>query len=303
MVAAADRACSSPCAGSSARDRPARSASRRRAIQPRPVRRRRIRGRARPSAACRRRCRGTACRLGMHRLLSASTMPGTASRPRAAIGEGADAGQHDAVGAATASGSAVTTIGRSCPASRAARSKALRGRVQVARAVIDDRDASSRAPGSGNRPMHALPGDAAPERPAASRRARGPARGARAAPEASGEEAALGVVLGRHRRPRRPPERRGAQGPALQVVGLEPEQHGQQELACAATIAQPSADSARPPRCQGHHDREQREKTSQSRLNSSQSGGTGTPAREPVLDEVRRDPAPAGIACRRPSGR
>ena len=44
----------------------------------------------------------------------------------ATVGEGADAGQDDAVGLATSSGSPVTLISLATPASRAARSKALR---------------------------------------------------------------------------------------------------------------------------------------------------------------------------------
>ena len=128
-------------------DRPARCARRRRRSSrgPRHVR---FRGRARPSTACRRRCRGTAAPCCAPPRPAPRPCRGTASRPRAAIGEGADARQHDAVGAATASASAVTTIAGQPAVARGAL-EGLRGRAQVARAVVDDGDAHRGASGSG----------------------------------------------------------------------------------------------------------------------------------------------------------
>ena len=134
--------------------------ARRRAIQPRPWRRRRIRGRASPSAACRRRCRGTAARCRAPPPPAPRPCRARASRPRAAIGEGADAGQDDALGRdAPRSGSEVTTMGASSAGLARGALEGLVGRVQVARAVIDDRD-GHRAPrsASGNRPIDGLHG-------------------------------------------------------------------------------------------------------------------------------------------------
>ena len=90
-----------------------------------PRRGRCIPGRGSPGAACPRRSRGRGARPHARRCVIASTMPGTASRPAAAIRVGADARQHDAVGGATASGSTVRRSASSRPLSRAARSKAL----------------------------------------------------------------------------------------------------------------------------------------------------------------------------------
>ena len=72
--------------------------------------------------------------------------PARAVEAGAAVGEGADARQHDAVGRGD-----LARVGgderraRPAPLSRAARSKRLGGRAQIARAVIDDRGRSSQA--------------------------------------------------------------------------------------------------------------------------------------------------------------
>ena len=87
------------------------------------LRSRRIRGRARPSAACRRRCRGTAgrcCAPPPQRLDHA----GHRVEAAPAVGEGADAGQHDAVGAAHGVG-----IARHDDRLGVARSRARRART------------------------------------------------------------------------------------------------------------------------------------------------------------------------------
>ena len=72
----------------------------------------------------------------------------------AAIGEGADAGQHDAIGAIHHLGIARS---RRSSADRAMLARGalerLGGRVQIAGAVIDDGNAHRDAPGSGNKPM------------------------------------------------------------------------------------------------------------------------------------------------------
>ncbi len=79
--------------------------------------------------------------------------------PAAAIGEGADAGQHDAVGAKHHFGIAGDhDLLRIFHAARCALER-LRRRVQIAGAVIDDGNAQREAPGSGNNPMISLCGN------------------------------------------------------------------------------------------------------------------------------------------------
>ncbi len=86
----------------------------------------------------------------------ASTMPSTRIEPPAAIGEGADAGQHDAVGAIGHFGIAgYHDLLRILHAARGALER-FRRRVQIAGAVIDDGDAHRDAPGCGNNPMISL---------------------------------------------------------------------------------------------------------------------------------------------------
>ena len=89
-----------------------------------------------------------------HGLLQRLDHAGHGVEPGAAVGEGADARQHDAVGREHRVGIAGDDDRhRRRPASRAARSKRLVGRVQVARAVVDDGDGHRPPPASGNRPM------------------------------------------------------------------------------------------------------------------------------------------------------
>ncbi len=99
--------------------------------------------------------------LAAHRLLQRLDHAGHRIEPAPAIGEGADARQHDAVGAAHRVGIA-RHHDRLIVAALARRAlERLGGRVQIARAVIDDRDAHvrnimanhGRDCGSGNRPM------------------------------------------------------------------------------------------------------------------------------------------------------
>jgi hypothetical protein len=66
----------------------------------------------------------------------ASITPARSQR-RHAGGEGADAGQHDAVGARHRPGSSVTTM----RAARRPRGQGLFGRAKVARPVVDQGDA------------------------------------------------------------------------------------------------------------------------------------------------------------------
>ena len=129
-AAAARRACSSPCAGSSARDR---SADRRDVAgdPAEPGDRPRVRGRASPAAACRRRCRGTAGRAGAPLSSSASTMPGTASSPRRQSAKAPTPGSTMWSARTTSSGRRVTVTSTASPASRAARSNALRAECRL----------------------------------------------------------------------------------------------------------------------------------------------------------------------------
>ena len=103
-------------------------------------------GRAWTSAACRRRCRGTAAPLRAPRSSSASRMPGTASRPRAAVGKAPTPGSTMRSAAATISGSAVRSISRVDAGLARGALEGLGGRAQVARAVVDDGDAHCLAP-------------------------------------------------------------------------------------------------------------------------------------------------------------
>ncbi len=73
--------------------------------------------------------------------------------PAPAIGEGADAGQHHAVGAAHRVGIAGHHDRLGVPALARRALERLGRRMQIAGAVIDDGDAHRGAPGSGNRPM------------------------------------------------------------------------------------------------------------------------------------------------------
>ncbi len=95
---------------------------------------------------------------------SASTMPATAVEPAPAIGKGADARQHHAIGARH-HGRIVGHDDRLIQPGFMRRAlERFGGRVQIAGAVIDDSDAHRCAPGSGNRPtmpdVAALPGAA-----------------------------------------------------------------------------------------------------------------------------------------------
>ena len=193
MLALADAACSSPYAGSSARDRPARSASTSPAIQPRPgvvsYSRPRLaiscmptqmprNGRPlRRTASVKRLDHAGHARRGRARQSANAPTPGStmrsAARDRVGIG-----GDDDRP--------------RRAPASRAARSKALRGRVQVARAVIDDGDAHRARSASGNRPDHRLA--RAIGRRTAARRAGAAGPAARRVGEPAGERLGLGLV-------------------------------------------------------------------------------------------------------------
>ena len=74
--------------------------------------------------------------------------PGHRGEPAPAIGEGADAGQHDAVGVGDRVGLAVTSTSGRNPASRRGALERLRRRAQIARAVIDDRNHHGRLPPS-----------------------------------------------------------------------------------------------------------------------------------------------------------
>ena len=98
---------------------------------------------------------------------SASTMPGTASRPAPAIGIGADAGQHDAVGGARRRSASAVRIDLGVDAGFAGGAfEGLGGRAQIARAVVDDGDAHGQtAPDQANRPSA---GPAGTRRPACS---------------------------------------------------------------------------------------------------------------------------------------
>ena len=76
---------------------------------------------------------------------TASPMPATACEAGAAIGIGADAGQHDAVGGAHPFGiRCQVDLGGNAGFARGAL-EGLGGRAQIARAVVDDRDAHFRA--------------------------------------------------------------------------------------------------------------------------------------------------------------
>ena len=84
----------------------------------------RIRGRARPSAACRRRCRRTAGRCSRTLSFERLDHAGDGIEAAPAIGEGADARQHDAVGArAPHRDRCVTMIGWLVSAARARRAR------------------------------------------------------------------------------------------------------------------------------------------------------------------------------------
>ena len=77
-----------------------------------------------------------------------------------AIGKGADAGKHDAVGARDRLGAA-GDHDRLRVAGFARRAlERLGGRMQIARPVVDDRNGHRCAPGCGNRPMTSGAGDA-----------------------------------------------------------------------------------------------------------------------------------------------
>ena len=76
------------------------------------------------------------------RLLERVDHAGDRIEPAPAIGEGADARQHDAVGAAQLSSGSLVTSDRLVVAALARGAlERLRRRVQIARAVIDDGDA------------------------------------------------------------------------------------------------------------------------------------------------------------------
>ena len=77
----------------------------------------------------------------------------------AAIGEGADAGQYNAIGAKHRFGVAGhNDLFRLLHAPRGPL-ECFRGRMQIAGAVVDDGNAHRGAPGSGNNPMISLCGD------------------------------------------------------------------------------------------------------------------------------------------------
>ena len=111
----------------------------------------RIRARARPSAACRRRCRETAA-LFAHRFVQRLDHAGDRIEPAPAIREGTDAGQHDAVGGAHLLGIVGHEDGLIVAGLARRALEGFRRRVQIARAVVDDRDRHGRASGCGNRP-------------------------------------------------------------------------------------------------------------------------------------------------------
>ena len=82
---------------------------------------------------------------------SASTMPGTASRPRRQSAKAPTPGNTMRSARRTASGSLVTRIGCRCAGFARGALEGLSGGMQIARTVVDDRDGHARAPGFGKR--------------------------------------------------------------------------------------------------------------------------------------------------------
>ena len=134
-----------------ARRRPARCGRPRRGSSRGP-RSPRIRGRARPSAACRRRCRGTAGRSGA----PSRSAPRPCRGPRRARGGNPRRRRRRAARRGRRSRTVVRVARDDDRLIRARLARGalerLRGRVQVARAVVDDRDGHGRASGCGNSP-------------------------------------------------------------------------------------------------------------------------------------------------------
>ena len=92
-------------------------------------------------------------RLAAHRLLERIDHAVDGIEPAPAIGKGADARQHDAIGVRH-HGRILRHHDRLVEAGLVRRAlERLRGRVQIAGTVIDDGDAHRLAPGSGNRPI------------------------------------------------------------------------------------------------------------------------------------------------------
>ena len=97
--------------------------------------------------------------LAPHRFLERLDHAGDGIEPAPAIGKGADAGQHDAIGARH-HGRIARHHDRLTDAGVLRRAlERLGGRMQIAGAVIDDGDAHRGTPGSGKRPI--TPDDAA----------------------------------------------------------------------------------------------------------------------------------------------
>ena len=87
------------------------------------------------------------------RLVERLDHAGDRVEPAPAIGKGADARQHDAVGARHRIRDRWSRRSAGRGRCRARALERFGGRMQIARAVIDDGDASPLRPGSGNRPM------------------------------------------------------------------------------------------------------------------------------------------------------
>ena len=78
---------------------------------------------------------------------------GNVVEPAPAIGKGADAGQHHAIGGRHRVGIARHNNRLIVPAFARSAFEGFRRRMQIARAVVDNGDAHRWAPGSGNKPM------------------------------------------------------------------------------------------------------------------------------------------------------
>ncbi len=98
-----------------------------------------------------------------HVLLERVDHAGDAVEPLPAIGEGADARQHHAVGSGDLIGIAGDHDRLVVPAVARGALEGFRRRMQIAGAVVDDGDAHRGPPGSGNRPMTS-DGDGGPRR-------------------------------------------------------------------------------------------------------------------------------------------
>ena len=189
--------------------------------------------------------------LAAHRLLQRLDHARHRIEPAPAIGEGADARQHDAVGARAPRPDRASPRSADRARSRARRARSLRRRMQIARTVIDDGDAHARGGESWPRLRLGKQADdvgrrlAASARLAAAQRPAAAIAASRRDPASKKRRSAVSRSCADHEADVGPA---AAQAPAPQRRGFEADQNGDQRVPTANFTAPDDAErpAARP---------------------------------------------------------